>query len=123
VRLHITKGRTTHVLEACLTPEGGRSYKIDGKLKTGTQVKVGCVPARIARNKPRVCARLCSSCYYMLPAVSCCAVLCCVVQDFLKARGIVIDSTTVIQQAAVTGLSDSNSECQAVLRRHLAFSV
>jgi hypothetical protein len=31
-------------------------------------------------------------------------------QDFLKARGIVVDSTTVIQQAAVTGLSDSNSE-------------
>lgn len=42
-------------------------------------------------------------------------VLCCAVQDFLKARGIVIDSTTVIQQAAVTGLSDSNSKRQAVL--------
>lgn len=58
MRLHISKGRTTHVLEACLTPEGGRTYKIDGKLKTGTQVKVGCVhacmyaPAHIPRHVP-----------------------------------------------------------------------
>jgi hypothetical protein len=40
VRLHITDSKTTHVLEACLTPEGARSYRIDGKIKTGTQVKV-----------------------------------------------------------------------------------
>lgn len=32
-------------------------------------------------------------------------------QEFLKARGIVINGTTVIQQAAVTQLSDNNSEC------------
>lgn len=36
-------------------------------------------------------------------------------QDFLKARGIVVDNTTVIQQAAVTGLSDSSSECRGTL--------
>lgn len=56
VRLHISKGRTTHVLEACLTPEGGRTYKIDGKLKTGTQVKVSCscmhAPARTPSHVP-----------------------------------------------------------------------
>jgi hypothetical protein len=34
----------------------------------------------------------------------------CLLQDFLKARGIVVDRTTVIQQAAVTQLSDNNSE-------------
>lgn len=41
-------------------------------------------------------------------------------QEFLKARGIVINSTTVIQQAAVTGLSDSNSKCQAGSLTHSA---
>jgi hypothetical protein len=40
VRLHITHGKTTHVLEACLTPEDARSYRIDGKIRTGAQVKV-----------------------------------------------------------------------------------
>lgn len=40
VRLHITQGKATHVLEACLTAEGARSYKVDGKNRTGTQVKV-----------------------------------------------------------------------------------
>jgi hypothetical protein len=40
VRLHISQGKATHVLEACLTAEGARSYKIDGKNRTGTQVKV-----------------------------------------------------------------------------------
>jgi hypothetical protein len=34
----------------------------------------------------------------------------CLLQDFLKACGIVVDRTTVIQQAAVTQLSDNNSE-------------
>lgn len=38
-------------------------------------------------------------------------------QEFLRARGIVVDSTTVIQQAAVTSLSDSNSECDALCVR------
>lgn len=45
----------------------------------------------------------------MTPACAC-------LQDFLKERGIVVDSTTVIQQAAVTGLSDSNSESLHSLR-------
>jgi hypothetical protein len=40
VRLHISQGKSTHVLEACLTAEGARSYKIDGKSRTGAQVKV-----------------------------------------------------------------------------------
>jgi hypothetical protein len=32
------------------------------------------------------------------------------VQTFLRARGIVVDATTVIQQAAVTALADNNGE-------------
>lgn len=40
MRLHISQGSTTHVLEASLTTEGSRNYKIDGRIKTGTQVKV-----------------------------------------------------------------------------------
>jgi hypothetical protein len=38
---------------------------------------------------------------------------CACLQNLLKDLGIVVDSTTVIQQAAVTGLSDSNSESTA----------
>lgn len=45
VRLTIRKGTAVHVVEATLTAEGNRSYKLDGKLKTGAQIKVhgaGC---------------------------------------------------------------------------------
>lgn len=43
MRLSISQAKTTHTLEACLTADG-RAYKIDGRIKTGTQVKV-CVAA------------------------------------------------------------------------------
>lgn len=40
MHLHISRGRATHVLEACLNSDGTRSYKIDSRNKTATQVKV-----------------------------------------------------------------------------------
>lgn len=44
MHVRIARGSTTHLLEASLAPDGTRSYKIDGKIKSGTQVKVGmCV--------------------------------------------------------------------------------
>lgn len=45
VKLEFCRGKGIkaehHVLDTSLTPEGTRAYKIDGKHKTATQVKVG----------------------------------------------------------------------------------
>jgi len=47
--VRIARGNTAHLLEASLAPDGTRSYRIDGKIKSGTQVKVGiCVRSGLA---------------------------------------------------------------------------
>jgi hypothetical protein len=40
---HGTKRGSSHSLEASLTAEGARVFKVDGRLKSGTQVKVSSV--------------------------------------------------------------------------------
>ncbi|WIA31127.1 hypothetical protein OEZ86_001148 [Tetradesmus obliquus] len=65
---HGSKRSCSHMLKASLTAERARVFKVDGRLKSGTQVK-----------------------------------------EFLRGLGIVVDTTTVIQQASITRLTDSNN--------------
>jgi hypothetical protein len=44
VQLVVSNGVQQHTLVTSLTPDGSRSYKLDGKLRTGSQVKVWAGP-------------------------------------------------------------------------------
>lgn len=139
VKLQFAKGRSeSHLLEASLTPEGTRVYRLDGRLRSGVQVKVtgnscgSCVLALhmstallLTFSVWRTWLRLQQSTATgsTLPAISDPRPryvpptlpfdLACCLQDFLRSLGAVVDSTTVIQQASITRLTDSNSEQQS----------
>lgn len=62
---HGSKRSSSHMLEASLTAEGARFFKVDGRLKSGSQVKVGRL-AELAqatacgRNFESLCTSACS---------------------------------------------------------------
>ena len=93
----------THTIRCELVPDSGRVYRLDGKLRSGKEVKVShAQPShdyhdKLPHNLPT-----------LKQTVGC---LMAALQTFLKDRGIDLDqSCCLIRQAHVTRLADNNSK-------------
>lgn len=89
----------THNIKCELAKDAGRIYRLDGKLKTGKDIKASCAACMQSNSAANV-----STC---TPEYA----LCDCLQAFLKERSINLDqSCCLIRQAQVTRLADSNSK-------------
>ena len=92
----------THTIRCELVPDSGRVYRLDGKLRSGKEVKVShAQPSHDYHDKL----------LYKLPPVTHNWLPSAALQAFLKDRGIDLDqSCCLIRQAHVTRLADNNSK-------------
>ena len=97
MQLGIAEGSSVTWVAAALTPDGLRTHKIQNKLKTGKEVKV---------RSTALCERFSASAHRLVATHSSPGM-----QEFLREKGIGLNrACSVIRQAEVTALADSNCE-------------
>ena len=90
-----------HWIHATLTPDRTRVYRVDGKLQTGTQVRVRLRVPNLG--SPLDCSQL------AVPQLT------TIMQDFLRHNGmLLLPGISIIKQAAVTDLADASSACTVI---------
>lgn len=104
MKLATSRASTVHTVAACLCPDGSRSFKVNGKSKSGKELKVRAVrdcPGAPLKRSTQALASLrhcCTALHLHLP------------QEFLRGLGICLDSAgAVVKQAQVTRMADLNS--------------